>query len=64
MPREVSELSDVFQRVVQDLRRRYVVSYTSTNAERNGEWRNVEIRLKSAPQISVGSAGGYLAPER
>jgi len=64
LPREVSELRGVFQRVIEDLRRRYVVSYTSTNAERNGEWRNVEIRLKSAPQINVRSAGGYSAPER
>jgi Ca-activated chloride channel homolog len=64
LPQDVSELGNEFQRVVEDLRRRYVVGYTSTNGERNGHWRNVGIRLKDAPQVTVRSAGGYSAPER
>ena len=64
LPQDVSELGNEFQRVVEDLRRRYVVGYTSTNGERNGQWRNVSISLKSAPQVTVRSAGGYNAPER
>ena len=50
--------------MVEDLRRRYVVSYTSTNGARNGQWRSVDIKLTSAPQVTVRSAGGYTAPER
>jgi VWFA-related protein len=64
LPQDVSELGTEFQRVVEDLRRRYVVGYTSTNDKRNGQWRNVTIALKSAPQVTVRSAGGYNAPER
>jgi len=64
LPQDVSELGNECQRVVEDLRRRYVVGYTSTNGERNGQWRNVSITLKSAPQVTVRSAGGYSAPER
>ncbi len=64
LPQDVSELGTEFQRVVEDLRRRYVVAYTSTNGERNGQWRNVSIKLKSAPESTVRSAGGYNAPER
>jgi Ca-activated chloride channel family protein len=64
LPQDVSELGTEFQRVVEDLRRRYVVGYTSTNGERNGHWRNVTIGLTSAPQVTVRSAGGYNAPER
>jgi len=64
LPQDVSELGHEFQRVVEDLRRRYVVGFTSTNGERNGHWRNVSITLKSAPQVTVRSAGGYNAPER
>jgi Ca-activated chloride channel homolog len=64
LPQDVSELGNEFQRVVEDLRRRYVVGYTSTNGERNGQWRNVSISLKSAPQVTVRSVGGYSAPER
>lgn len=64
LPQDVSELGTEFQRVVEDLRRRYVVGYTSTNGVRNGQWRNVSITLKSAPEVTVRSAGGYNAPER
>ena len=64
LPQDVSELGTEFQRVVEDLRRRYIVGYTSTNGERNGQWRNVNITLKSAPEVTVRSAGGYSAPER
>jgi VWFA-related protein len=64
LPQDVSELGNEFQRVIEDLRRRYVVGYTSTNSERNGKWRNVTIDFPSAPQVTVRSAGGYSAPER
>lgn len=64
LPQDVSELGNEFQRVIEDLRRRYVVGYTSTNGERNGKWRNVTIDFPSAPQVTVRSAGGYSAPER
>ncbi len=64
MPQDVSTLGDEFQRVVEDLRRRYVVGYTSTNGERDGKWRDVEIKVKAERQITVRSLGGYTAPER
>ena len=64
MPQDVSTLGEEFQRVVEDLRRRYLVGYTSTNGERDGKWREVEIRVKAERQITVRSLGGYNAPER
>jgi VWFA-related protein len=64
LPQDVSELGNEFDRVVEDLRRRYLIAYTSTNGERDGEWRKVEIRMKSAPDAHVRSKGGYSAPER
>ena len=63
-PTEVTELSTEFRRVVDDLRRRYVVGYTSTHIRRDGSWRNVQIRVKGSPDASVRSAGGYFAPAR
>ncbi len=62
-PEQVSGLSQEYRRIVENLRRRYVVSYTSTNSARNGAWRNVEIRSRSA-EIVVTSRGGYFAPDR
>ena len=64
LPQDVSQLGQEFARVVEDLRRRYVAGYTSTNGEHDGKWRSVEIRVKEAPHVTVRSVGGYHAPER
>jgi VWFA-related protein len=63
LPAEVADLSREYQRIVENLRRRYVVAYTSTNSARDGAWRSVEIRTVQASHV-VESAGGYFAPER
>jgi VWFA-related protein len=59
---DASDLRAQFRRVVDDLRRRYIISYTSTNATHDGEWRSLEIRPKN-PSYSVLSTNGYFAPE-
>lgn len=59
---DVSGLGAQFRRVVEALRRRYVVSYSSTNRLANGKWRTVEIRPK-LPDHLVKTAGGYFAPK-
>jgi len=51
-----------FRKVVEDLRRRYVVSYTSTNATHDGQWRSVEIRPRMT-DYQVSAPSGYFAPE-
>jgi VWFA-related protein len=61
-PTDVSELKEQYHRIVENMRRRYVLSYTSTNIKRDGAWRKVEIRPKSE-EILVTSRGGYFAPE-
>src|SRR5204863_8540102 len=55
-------LGDQFRRVVEDLRRRYVVSYTSTNPIHDGSWRKVAIVPRATGRV-VSTAGGYFAPE-
>jgi Ca-activated chloride channel family protein len=62
-PETVDTLPAEYARIIEDLRRRYVVSYTSTNAARNGAWRAVNIRA-SRPGVIVRSHGGYFAPDR
>jgi Ca-activated chloride channel homolog len=62
-PEDVSGLRAEYGRVVEDLRRRYVVSYTSTNGARDGAWRNVHIETRQ-PEVTVRSRGGYFAPEQ
>lgn len=60
-PADVTKLPDEYRIVVEDLRRRYTIIYTSTNTARDGAWRDVEIRTKSG-DVLVRSAGGYYAP--
>jgi VWFA-related protein len=62
-PDAVENLQGDYRRVVENLRRRYVLSYTSTNTDRNGAWREVRIRARS-DDVVVTSQGGYFAPER
>jgi VWFA-related protein len=58
---DTSTLGEQFQRVVENLRRRYVLSYVSTNSTHDGEWRKVEVR-SITPGHSVSTLGGYFAP--
>jgi hypothetical protein len=51
----------VYQKILDELRRRYVVGYESSNRIRDGKWRNVEIRVKGQ-DVTVKSVGGYFAP--
>ena len=62
-PQDVSELGSQFQRVIENLRHRYIVGYTSTNPTRDGKWRAVEIRTHAAG-IRITSRKGYFAPAR
>ena len=62
-PEDVSTLENEYRRIVENLRRRYIISYSSTNAVHDGTWRMVEIR-SSLPDTVVKSRGGYFAPER
>jgi VWFA-related protein len=57
----LASLDDQYRRVVEDLRRRYVLGYTSTNGKRDGGWRMVELR-SLAKGIRLRSRGGYAAP--
>lgn len=60
---DVSQLGAQYAKVIDSLRRRYVISYTSSNSTHNGQWRRVEIRAK-ASELTVTSPGGYFAPEQ
>jgi VWFA-related protein len=62
-PESAASLADQYGRILEDLRRRYVISYTSTNSGRDGAWRSVEIALKDSP-ARVTSQAGYYAPSQ
>jgi VWFA-related protein len=63
-PSGPEDLAREYARIVEDLRRRYVVTYTSTNIQRDGSWRPVKVRIKTRPDANVRGASGYFAPEK
>ena len=62
-PQDASALADQYRGIIENLRRRYVVGYASTNPKRDGAWRTVEIKPREG-SLQVRSRGGYFAPER
>lgn len=60
---DVSMLAVEYRRVVEDLRRRYIVGYTSTNSKRDGKWRQIELMSKTDGLVFA-SKGGYGAPSK
>jgi Ca-activated chloride channel homolog len=62
-PQDVSQLEQHYGRIIENLRRRYVISYSSTNARRDGRWRQVELSSR-VPDTTLRTRGGYTAPER
>ncbi len=60
-PTDVSSLDAQYHRILENLRRRYVIRYTSTNNAHDGAWRHVEIR-STRPGVVVESKNGYFAP--
>jgi VWFA-related protein len=63
-PRDVKELAGEYRRIVEDLRRRYIVAFTSSHPQHDGRWRTVTVRVKNLPEATVRSVGGYFAPEK
>jgi len=62
-PEDVTLLESQYRRILENLRRRFVISYTSTNSDRNGAWRSVLITTR-LPDMIVRAKGGYFAPDR
>ena len=61
-PTVVEELGADYARVVEHLRRRYIATYISSNASRDGKWRKVHVVARD-PQLDVRSRGGYQSPD-
>jgi len=60
-PEDVTTLDVNYHRILENLRRRYIISYTSTNFARDGAWRKVEIQCRK-PGIVVQTQGGFFSP--
>jgi VWFA-related protein len=61
-PADVSVLGEDYRRILENLRRRFVITYTSTNRRHDGAWRKVEI-IPTREGIAIDAKDGYFAPE-
>jgi VWFA-related protein len=58
---DTEQLAEQFHGIIENLRQRYVLSYTSTNSKHDGAWRHVEVRPR-VDSLVVTTGGGYFAP--
>lgn len=62
---DLQDLSDIAERISEELRNEYVIGYTPTDRARNGQWRKLKVRLlepPGLPPLTVHSREGYYAP--
>lgn len=65
--RDIQDLSDIAERISEELRNEYVIGYTPTDRRRNGTWRKLNVRLNpppGLPQLTVHNREGYYAPSQ
>ena len=60
-PADVTMLVAEYRRILDELRRRYVIAYESSNRSRDGRWRSVAIRTEQGG-VRIRSRGGYYEP--
>lgn len=57
-----AELEEATTRIALELRRQYSLGYTPTNAERDGRWRGIKVRVsRAAPRVQIRAKAGYYA---
>jgi Ca-activated chloride channel family protein len=64
---DVQDLSDIAQRISEELRNEYIIGYTPTDRRHDGTWRKLKVRLvppPGLPILDVHSREGYYAPSQ
>ena len=61
----VGELPDIAAKIGMELRNQYVLGYKPSNAEHNGTWRKIKVKMRpprGLPPLTVYAKTGYYAP--
>ncbi len=64
-PNSVYELEDITTKIAVELKNQYVLGYTSSNENADGEWRDVQVRIERVPglpRLTVRARQGYYGP--
>lgn len=62
-PTALGQLNTVYEQVLDELRSQYSIGYVSNNAQRDGKWRNIVVRLLGRPDLRIRHKPGYFAPQ-
>ncbi|HLV00981.1 MAG TPA: VWA domain-containing protein [Acidobacteriota bacterium] len=62
-PQDPSELGPVFEQIAKELKNQYRVAYISSNRNKDGNWRQIDVQLERARerQLRVRTRKGYFA---
>jgi len=62
---DLSEMTDIAEKISTELRNQYVIGYTPRDLRRDGKWRKVKVKLnppQGLPPLTVHARTGYYAP--
>jgi len=62
---DLSEMSDIAEKISTELRNQYVIGYNPRDMHRDGKWRKVKVKLippQGLPPLTVHARSGYYAP--
>ena len=62
-PSKAQDFKKCFDAIQEELRSQYVISYTSTNAAKDGSFRSIKISVPSQKGLKVRAKKGYYAPK-
>ena len=62
-PLAIKELDSVYEKVLAEIRAQYTLGYVSSNEQKDGKWRKVEVRMKRR-DLKTRARRGYYAPLR
>src|SRR5439155_23646992 len=65
-PKNLDEVEDLVKHIAHDLRTHYTISYTPTNKNLDGTWRDVKVNItapKNMPKFTWHTKPGYTAPK-
>jgi Ca-activated chloride channel homolog len=60
---DIRQLADRYREIADELANQYYIGYNSRNADRNGAWRQVAVRVDRSETV-VRTRAGYFAPTR
>jgi VWFA-related protein len=62
VPKTVDELNDAFVQIAADLAHQYILSYYPSDERRDGQFHNIELRVKERKDVRVRARRGYYSP--